>query len=412
MATDLRRSPALLDPGSFESFYQRHQREIYRFVLHDVGNRADAEEVTQTAFLDAFRALRRGHEPEQPRAWMYGIARNAARRRYRTQSRRPHEVELAAELADAIPNGEEAQWVDTVRAAFVELKPSHREVVFLREVEGLSYSEIATRMELSQSAVETLLFRARRALRELLEAEGVGPAVTTVQPKAKSLLGLALVPAFVGRLADRAQQILGPELATKAAGAVTAVALSAGMAAGTRSAAVDPPVAFRDAPQAVTSVAIPPASAQERPEPQLVPDRAAPVDKAHPKRDKSSRGREGKRNGSDRPHGQSAGGQGGEGAATSGSTNPAAPVASVGGNGAAVGAPAVTVPTVEPPVEVPAIEPPVEAPSAPVEIPPAPVEAPPVSLPAVEAPSVEAPPVEVPPVEVELPVDPGGLLGD
>src|SRR5215210_6938377 len=102
MATDLRRPPAVLDSGSFDGFYRRHLGEIYRFVLQDVGNRAEAEEVTQTAFLDAFRALRRGHEPEMPRAWMYGIARNATRRRYRTLSRRPREVELDAATIDGL----------------------------------------------------------------------------------------------------------------------------------------------------------------------------------------------------------------------------------------------------------------------------------------------------------------------
>ena len=132
MATDLRRPPAVLDSRSFDGFYRRHLGEIYRFVLQDVGNRADAEEVTQTAFLDAFRALRRGHEPEMPRAWMYGIARNAARRRFRTQSRRPREVELDPAVVEGLADAEESPWTGAVRSAFASLRPSHRDVLFLR----------------------------------------------------------------------------------------------------------------------------------------------------------------------------------------------------------------------------------------------------------------------------------------
>jgi RNA polymerase sigma factor (sigma-70 family) len=237
MATDLRRRHAALDPGSFEPFYRRHMGEIYRYVLRDVGNRADAEEVTQAAFLDAYRALRRGHEPEQPRAWMYGIARNAARRRYRTQSRRPREVELQADLADRLVEADEAQRLDTIRAALEGLRPSHREVVFLREVEGLSYREIARRMGLSLAAVETLLFRARRSLRALLEAEGFRPA--TQGSRARGVRGLLVLPAFFTRLTDRAQQLFATELTAKAAGAATAVALGTGVVVGTQALPLD-----------------------------------------------------------------------------------------------------------------------------------------------------------------------------
>ncbi|HYM64404.1 MAG TPA: RNA polymerase sigma factor, partial [Gaiellaceae bacterium] len=168
----LRRRPG---DRSFERLYRRHLPEVYRFVLRDVGNRADAEEVTQSAFLDAYRALRRGHAPEKPRAWLFGIAKNATRRRYRTLSRRPCEVELEHEVAESMAD-EERPHLDELRDVIGSLRPAHQQVLFLREIEGLSYVEIANRMDLSHAAVETLLFRARRSLRELLEAEGIRPA--------------------------------------------------------------------------------------------------------------------------------------------------------------------------------------------------------------------------------------------
>lgn len=231
MATDLRRRNGLLDTRSFALFYRRHLSEVYRFVLRDVGNRADAEEVTQTAFLDAFRALRRGHDPEQPSAWIYGIARNATRRRYRTQSRRPREVELGAEFEAPVVE-DDAPLVEGIRAAVAELRPNYREILFLREIEGLSYTEIARRMDLSHAAVETLLFRARRVLRERLEAEGLRPAVHG-EGRLQRLPGAAIFPVGLARLLHRGGDALQAGLAAKAAGAVAVLAIGTGVAAGT-----------------------------------------------------------------------------------------------------------------------------------------------------------------------------------
>lgn len=376
MATDLRRPPAALDPLTFEQFYERHQREIYRYVLQDVGNRADAEEVTQTAFLDAFRALRRGHEPEQPRAWMYGIARNAARRRYRTQSRRPREVELGPSVVESAASEDESPFMGAVRAAFASLRPNHRDVVFLREVEGLSYAEIGTRLGLSQPAVETLLFRARRALREALEAEGVAPAVSGRDPRRS--LGLAAVPAFLGKLADRAQHILAPELATKAAGAVTAVALSTGMVIGTK-AAVE---AYGSPAPPVREAAGAPATGRESTpslwvEPQTAPARgavpAASAETRNGVRGDSKRtdgkGEDGSRPDPGSQDGGAASGGASETQAGGGESAPP-------GGGAAVATPSVTVPSVTV--------------TAPVSTP-------------VGVPSVTTPEVEVPSLEVEVP---------
>jgi RNA polymerase sigma factor (sigma-70 family) len=376
MATDLRRPSAALDPLTFEHFYERHQREIYRYVLQDVGNRADAEEVTQTAFLEAFRALRRGHEPEQPRAWMYGIARNAARRRYRTQSRRPREVELAPSVVERAAAEDEGPFVGAVRAAFASLRPNHRDVVFLREVEGLSYAEIGKRLGLSQSAVETLLFRARRALREALEAEGVAPAVSGRRPVRN--LGLAAVPAFLGKLADRAQHILAPEVATKAAGAVTAVALSTGMVIGTKAAIeayAGPAPPVREAVAAPASDL--PSTAPRWVEPGTAPTRPAAPRAAAGTRERSPGDSKGKGGKDERGTRSSPGSKDGgmESSGASGTQAGSGESGSAGG-GAVVSTPSVTIPsaTVTAPISTP-----------------------------VDVPSVTTPAVEVPGLEVEVP---------
>src|SRR5512145_2299907 len=146
-----------------ERLYARHKRDVYRFVLRDVRDPDEAEDITQTAFLDAFRALRRGDEPQQPQAWLLTIAQNAARRRYRTRAARPSEVELDAEF-HAAPD-REGPSADDIRVALERLRPAQREALVLREIGGRSYVEIAAAMDMSVPAVETLLFRARQAFR-------------------------------------------------------------------------------------------------------------------------------------------------------------------------------------------------------------------------------------------------------
>jgi RNA polymerase sigma factor (sigma-70 family) len=159
-----------LDPErSFERLYRKHVRDVYAFSLGILGNPDDAEDVTQTTFMNAYRALARGDGIDNPRAWLLKIAHNVCRQRFRTAARRPQEVGLAHELADVFVE-DEPPAADEIRAALKHLAFNQRTVLVLREIEGLSYAEIADTMGTTPSAVETLLFRARRALREQLEA--------------------------------------------------------------------------------------------------------------------------------------------------------------------------------------------------------------------------------------------------
>src|ERR671914_726174 len=163
---------------TFERLYRRHRGDVYRFVLRDLRNPDDAEDVTQAAFLNAYRALQRGSEPEKPRAWLFTIAQNVTRRRFRSRAARPYEVELDQEALVAPQS--DAPSAAEIRDALRRLRPNQRAVIVLREIGGLSYAEIAETLELSVSAVETLLFRSRRALREELAAAEEQPAVVRV----------------------------------------------------------------------------------------------------------------------------------------------------------------------------------------------------------------------------------------
>src|ERR671933_269907 len=93
---------------AFERLYQRHVGDVYRYALVVLRNPADAEDVTQTTFMNAYRAFQRGERPEKPQNWLITIAHNVCRQRFRQAARRPNEVAFDEELAEAAPLDTEA----------------------------------------------------------------------------------------------------------------------------------------------------------------------------------------------------------------------------------------------------------------------------------------------------------------
>ncbi len=152
----------------FERIYRRHVADVYRYSLAVLRNPADAEDVTQTTFMNAYRAFERGERPEAPKNWLIAIAHNVCRQRFRQAARRPSEVELVEEVAPAVEEDQRYS-VEDIQRALGQLAFNQRSALVMRELEGRSYAEIAEILELSVGAVETLIFRARRALREQLE---------------------------------------------------------------------------------------------------------------------------------------------------------------------------------------------------------------------------------------------------
>src|SRR3989440_6171553 len=154
---------------AFERLYKRHVGDVYRYALAVMRNPTDAEDVTQTTFLNAYRAyVEKGSRPEKPQNWLIAIAHNVCRQRFRQSARRPAEVSFEDDIADTIAD-DAAPTGDDIRRALSHLAFNQRAALVMRELEGRSYAEIADILEVSTSAVETLIFRARRALREQLE---------------------------------------------------------------------------------------------------------------------------------------------------------------------------------------------------------------------------------------------------
>jgi RNA polymerase sigma factor (sigma-70 family) len=147
--------------------YERYARQIYSYCLHQLGNREEAEDATQSTFLNAFRGFKRGVDPEFESAWLYKIAQNVCLTRQRSSSRR-RKVEAPGDL-EAMQDFVPAHQVDSdelirLPEALDAMPEQQRRALLLREWQGLSYKEIGDELDLSQAAVETLLFRARRSL--------------------------------------------------------------------------------------------------------------------------------------------------------------------------------------------------------------------------------------------------------
>ena len=151
-----------------DELYRAHAAEVYRYAYAVLGNAADAEDVMQTTFVNALRALERGEKPRKPTNWLITIAHNLIRQRFRQQQSRPHEVELDRDIA-SFEADDDGPSIDDLVRALQRIPPTQREALVLRELEGRSYKEIASILDVSPTALETLIFRARRSLAEELE---------------------------------------------------------------------------------------------------------------------------------------------------------------------------------------------------------------------------------------------------
>ena len=165
-----------LAPGADAAgdLYERYSAQIHGYCLHQLGSREEAEDAVQQTFMNAFRGLSRGIVPELESAWLFKIAHNVCLSRRRSSWRRgkieaPNNFEV---LQEVIPGREQVSDELIGLQDVLETMPENqRRAILLREWQGLTYREISTELGLSQAAVETLIFRARRALAQGLEQD-------------------------------------------------------------------------------------------------------------------------------------------------------------------------------------------------------------------------------------------------
>jgi RNA polymerase sigma factor (sigma-70 family) len=178
------------DDDAFEELYRRYHDRLQRFCLKRLGDIHAAEEVTQEAFTRALTALPDLGGELRFYPWVSVIASRLCVDHFRRQAR---SEPFSDPNPGTVDGGQEERIIDAVDASLVvaalaRLAPRHQDVLHLREVEGWSYQHIATHYGVTLGAVETLLFRARRALRrEFRLIDGAGLAAIPVLGRALQL---------------------------------------------------------------------------------------------------------------------------------------------------------------------------------------------------------------------------------
>ena len=169
------------EDSAFEQLFARYRTRIWTYSSRILGDADRAEDVTQEVFISVLRRLRDTERPIAFKPWVYQIAKNACIDELR-RTRRTQEVsfdlesdgEDGSELLFRTAPGpdvaiESKQRLEDLQGAFRGVSDLHRRMLVLRELEGLSYGEIGTRLGMSRPVVESTLFRARRRLAEEYE---------------------------------------------------------------------------------------------------------------------------------------------------------------------------------------------------------------------------------------------------
>ena len=162
------------DPRAFEELVTTYQHRVFGVALRMLGSRAEAEEIAQEAFLRAHRAVVNFRGDARLGTWLYGIASRLCLNRLSSPDRRMVRGDAAladvpARTPDAAAEVERAELDAALRTAIEELPNEQRLVLVLRDVEGLSYEEIADALALVPGTVRSRLHRARMQLKEKLE---------------------------------------------------------------------------------------------------------------------------------------------------------------------------------------------------------------------------------------------------
>jgi RNA polymerase sigma factor (sigma-70 family) len=215
-------------PQLAEDLFNEHHRRIYLYCLRLLGSPEEADDAVQATYLNACRSLNEGFEPDAAQAWLFKVAHNVCLTRRRSSYRRarlerPEDLQAVQDVVAAPEGAGDALF--GLDEALAGLPEQQRNAILLREWQGLSYREVAVKLGLTQAAVETLIFRARRSLASALE-QPVKQRRRLVNSLDAGALLASLKAALAGNVAAGA--------ATAVAVAASATALSAASAPSTK----------------------------------------------------------------------------------------------------------------------------------------------------------------------------------
>ena len=180
---------------AFEALVLAHEKNVYNLALRMTGDPQDAEDMAQEAFLKAYRSLGDFRGESRFSVWLYRVVSNVCLDFLRRRSRRPsvsltEEDDEGEELQRDVPDErfspeallERKLTREAVRAGLRELPEEQRQILLLREIEGLSYEEIGEILDLEPGTVKSRIFRARKRLCAFLLREGNIPDEFTSKP--------------------------------------------------------------------------------------------------------------------------------------------------------------------------------------------------------------------------------------
>lgn len=173
------------DSDAFAVLMDEYQKQVYHLALRTVGNPEDAADMTQEAFLRAYRAIGSFRGDSKLSVWLYRLTQNVCIDFLRSKGRKPtvsltveneadevQELDVADDRFDPEEQYQRKALRDAVRRGLMALPEEYREILILREINGLSYAEIGERLQLEEGTVKSRLFRARKKLCEFLQRDG------------------------------------------------------------------------------------------------------------------------------------------------------------------------------------------------------------------------------------------------
>jgi RNA polymerase sigma-70 factor (ECF subfamily) len=157
----------------FGALLKEHQNHLYRFVLRNIGNPSDAEDIAQQAFVEAYKSMASFRGESKMSTWLYGIAMNLVRNYLNRAPHRVREYE-SDDVLDTLPSGtdgpeaqaERGELMTLLAAQIGELPPELQQILMLVAIDGLSYDEAALMLEIPVGTVRSRLFRAREVIKE------------------------------------------------------------------------------------------------------------------------------------------------------------------------------------------------------------------------------------------------------